>query len=305
MNVVPAEVSVVICTANRGASVVATLESVLANTHPSFEVILIDQSANRDTERAVARFREDSCFRYIRSTTKGKGRALNLGLSAAQGHVVALTDDDCAVPSNWLEVMAASFQRHPRIAVVFCNVVPAPYDESAGFIPSYVRHDSRLVRTLWQKLRARGIGAGMAVRRETLLKLGGFDEHLGPGSAFLSCDDRDIPVRALLHDLWVFETHEVAVVHDGFRTWQQGKELAKRNWYGLGAAYAKPFKCHHWNVIPLILYEALIMGLWEPFSSVFRLKKPRGVRRWLYFFRGFVRGLRTPVDCEKLVYRLD
>src|SRR5690606_15999453 len=37
-------ISVIVCTRNRGASVAPTIQSILGNTHHSFEVILIDQS---------------------------------------------------------------------------------------------------------------------------------------------------------------------------------------------------------------------------------------------------------------------
>ncbi len=295
--------TVLICTRNRGDSVVATIESVLANTHPDFEVILVDQSSNKDTEEAIGRFRNESRFRYIQSTTQGKSHALNLGLEAAKGDVVALTDDDCTVPPNWLDVMTRIFRLYPRVAVAFCNVIPAPHDASAGFIPAYTRENNKLVRTMWQKLDARGIGAGMAVRRDAMVAMGGFDQCLGPGSRFLSCDDRDVPARALLRNLWVYETREVAVVHDGFRNWEQGKELSRRNWFGLGAAYAKTVKCGYLQVIPVIIYEALIMALKDPLCDILHFNKPRGIGRTLHFAQGFIRGLRTPVDCCQIKYR--
>ena len=297
--------TVMICTRDRGASVAATLESVLANTYPNFEVLLVDQSVNQDTEDTIARFRQDPHFRYIRTATQGKARALNLGLAQAEGEIVVLTDDDCTVPPNWLDVLTAIFARYPQVAVAFCNVVPGPHDSAAGFIPAYARQDSKLVRAMWQKFNARGIGAGMAIRRDAILAMGGFDECLGPGSVFLSCDDRDIPVRALLKGLWVYETPEAAVVHDGFRTWEQGKELSRRNWYGLGAAYAKPVRCGYWSVIPVVLYEAFAMALHEPLSSLLHFKRPRGFKRVLYFWRGFIHGLGTSVDCERIVYKVD
>ena len=82
--------------------------------------------------------------------------------------------------------------------MIFTNVVPPPFDESAGFVPCYRRSDDETVTSIWGKLRARGIGASMAVRTEAARSVGGFDESMGPGGRFPDCDDGDMAVRLLL-----------------------------------------------------------------------------------------------------------
>lgn len=299
----PPRVSVIICTRNRGDSAVLTLETVLANSHPSFELILVDQSTSPETHRAVARFGDDPRFIYLPTTTRGLGRARNIGLAAARGEIVAFTDDDCSVPPNWLAVIEATFHRNPRIGVVFCNVKAGPFDASQGFIPAYERQDSKLVQSMWDKCAARGIGAGIAVRRAAAEALGGFDEELGAGGYFPSCEDGDMAVRAILKGWWVYETAEVAVIHYGFRTWQQGKDLTQRDWVGIGAAYAKPLKCGHWSAAILVGYE-LLVAIRKPLESLVRRGRPQGAGQAAYFVQGFIQGLRTPVDRQRILFRL-
>ncbi|MCA9872899.1 MAG: glycosyltransferase [Anaerolineales bacterium] len=296
-------VTAVVCTRNRGERIVKTIESLLANRHPNYEVLVVDQSTNSETEAAVNHLFSDPRLRYIRSATRGTGLSRGLGLTNARGSVVAYTDDDCTVPEDWLEKMEAVFALDAKIAVAFCNVVPAPHDETAGFVPAYIRQEDMIVRTVWDKCRARGIGAGMAVRRQPVLSYGSFDPLLGPGTEFSDCEDGDIAVRALLNGWWVFETAQTHVIHDGFRTWQEGKELNKRNWTGIGAAYAKPIRCGRWQAGVIVAYEALVVALLKPFSRVFLLKKPQGVRSFYYFCRGFWHGFQQSVDCEYMVYR--
>ena len=296
------DISAVVCTRNRGASVVATIQSILASTHPNFELVLVDQSTNRETEEAIAEFRTDPRLKYLPSATKGLGRARNIGMKQARGEVVAFTDDDCTVPTNWLEVMQATFRHNPRVTVAFCNVEVAPHDTTTGFIPGYVRSESKLVRNFWDKCKARGIGAGIAVRREQILALGGFDEELGAGGLFPSCEDGDMAVRALSRGQWVYETHEVAVLHYGFRTWEEGKELTKRDWVGIGAAYVKPLKAGTWGVLPVVLYESLRYCVFEPFAPLLRLRRPRGFSRLIYLIQGMLLGLKQPIDRAHLVY---
>jgi hypothetical protein len=143
----------------------------------------------------------------------------------------------------------------------------------------------------------------MAVQRESVLSYGGFDTFLGPGSIFRDCEDGDISMRALIKGWWVYETSQLAVIHDGFRTWQEGKELGRRNWTGIGAAYSKPIKCGHWEAAIIVVYEGVILTLWKPISKILQLQKPQGVRNFYYFWKGFIQGLRKPVNREYILFQ--
>jgi glycosyltransferase involved in cell wall biosynthesis len=299
----PPLITALVCTRNRGDSITATLASILAGTHPHFELIVVDQSVTDETECAVAPFLNDARLRYIRSQTQGVSRARNLGLQEARSEVVVLTDDDCVAPPHWLETMEEAFAAHPNVAVAFCNVDPAPYDRQAGFIPAYQRTGSKLLSNISEKCAARGIGAGSAVRREAVLSLGGFDEMLGPGADFPACEDGDMAVRALLCGYEVYETDAVALIHAGFRTWEQGRLLARRDWVGIGAAYTKPLKCGYWRFAVVPVYELLKFAVWPPISDVLHLHRPRGLGRIGAFFQGFSQGWRLSVDPQTLLFR--
>ena len=134
-------------------------------------------------------------LRYVRSTTEGVSTARNIGLRMAHNDIVLLTDDDVTVPPEWAHDFADAIAPLPRVAVAFCRVDAAPHDVTKGFIPDHFVDRPVLVRSLLSKSRARGIGAGMAVRRDAVLEFGGFDEHLGPGSALRSGEDRDLAAR--------------------------------------------------------------------------------------------------------------
>jgi glycosyltransferase involved in cell wall biosynthesis len=293
--------TVAVCTRNRGSRISSTIASILANDG-DFVLLVVDQSDDSSTEASVASYSGDPRLRYVRSSTRGLGAARNVALHAADTAVVVFTDDDVVVPSEWARTMHTVFERHPRVAVAFCNVEAGPHDPSAGFIPAYVRDEDQLVTTLVQKCRARGIGAGLAVRRDAALAIGGFDERLGAGGDFPSCEDGDIAVRALLDGWWVFETADVAVVHDGFRTWAEGRLLTRRDWLGIGAAYAKPLRRGRWRILPVIAYEGVGEALLRPLAELLRLRRPRGLMQAGYFWLGFARGWRAPLHADHLTY---
>lgn len=98
--------SVVIATYNRARDLEATLDS-LARLHPAgdWEVIVVDNNSTDDTravvERAAASFPVD--LRYLFEREQGRSPALNAGIRAARGEIVATTDDDVRVEPDWLD----------------------------------------------------------------------------------------------------------------------------------------------------------------------------------------------------------
>ncbi len=312
-------VSVVICTRNRGEQVQAAIETVLANQHPSFELIVVDQSTNDDTEQAIQSFIEDPRFTYIRSNTTGQGISRNIGLQCAKADIVAFTDDDCAVSPRWLNAVEDVFGKYPQVSVVFCSVESGPYDRSKGSIP--IRHYARdkIYRSVIQYFNTAGMGAGMSVRKSAILKWGGFDETLGPGALFRSADDIDVAWRALLKREWVYELASEAVIHHGFRNWVEYKELTKRDFYSIGAVHAKLAKRSFIKALPTILYHTLYVSLWVQIAGFLfykqglnstrvvdywldLIKRPRGFTRFVYYWMGFFNGMKTPVDFDNLIY---
>jgi len=300
----PPLTTVLVCTRNRGASIALPLRSILSNPRQDFELIVVDQSTNDETERATQPFRRDERLRYIRTPTVGVSIARNIGVSQARASVVAMTDDDCEVDRDWIEKIASVFTRLPRVAVVYCNVVPSMAYSAVGFVPSYVATESRIMIRMRDWCAPHGIGAGMAVRRDFMEQIGGLDESMGPGSRFSSFEDSDLALRALAMGYHVYHTHETAVHHFGFRTWEEGRALSRRDCFGIGAGYAKLLKCGQWRVGLPWAYELGTLLFVPAVSSLLRGKKPPVLTRGLSLMRGFWQGLRTPVDRARLLFRL-
>lgn len=295
-------VSAIVCTRGRAASVVATIETILANDHDSFELVVIDQSDDDATERALRPFSTDGRFRYVREPSIGLGRSRNAGLREARADVVVYTDDDVTVPPDWLTVMDAVFAEWPRCAVAFCNVDAGPHDPSTGFIPTYLRTGTVEIASVRGKCRARGIGAGLAVRRSAVLSLGGFDPHLGAGGEFSSCEDGDIALRALLGGRTVVETDRVTVVHHGFRTWDEGRVLTRRDFRGIGACLAKPMRARRWRAVSVLAYESLWIAGLKPIVRTVKHRRYSGLKSSWYLWSAFFEALRWPVDRTTLLF---
>jgi len=296
-------VSAVVCTRNRPAPVAHAVRSLLdAEDGDDFELLVIDQSDDGETAKILEQFRPDARLRYHRSSTRGKGKALNEAIRMASGDIVVCTDDDCEAPRGWVVKMARELEAQPGAALSFCSVVAVPHDPALGYVPACAAEDGRVVASLVAACTGLGLGAAMAVRREFVLAMGGFDESFGPGGRFPSADEWDLAIRALLSGWRLYETAKLSVVHDGFRTFAEGRTHARRDWRAIGAVCAKPIRAGRFSgaVVPAWFFAQ--RAVWPPIADVLRLRRPQGLGRIVAFVGGFVEGLGTAVDRATLRY---
>lgn len=284
----------VVCTRNRGSTVSNTVENILANDHPDFDLIVIDQSTNDLTQNALSDLSANPRLRYVRSATSGLSNARNLGISLATSNKIAMTDDDCTVPVDWLSCMERALDHAEPVAIVIGNVAAAPYDKSSGFVPNYSQTSSFLARSVRDKHRIEGMAACMGIYKDACGELSGFDPSLGSGSRFHSADETDIIIRALLAGYRVLETPDVVVTHQGLRPWKDADAVVYKYLYGIGATIAKHIKLGNWSIAYVVLALA---GRWTFTHPVMDYGFRLGTRvRLSGFLSGFKAGLATPVD---------
>lgn len=290
-------VTVLICTRDRGDSISATIRSILACAYPSFTLLIVDQSSDRRTEQAVAAFRSDPRLVYVRTMSQGLSVALNTGLALSSTEIVAITDDDCEVPPHWIAEMVAPFLRHPRVGLVFCNVVAAPHNSSEGFIPFNLGQRPLLITDLehWATNGGVniGIGAGMAVRRPAARSIGGFNPLFGSGSYFRSGNDLEFSLTMLAAGHQIYRTVAVDVTHHGFRTHAQGRQLIRSNLFGVGAAYGSLLRRGHWVSLRYCMGTLTRTVLAPALSYLVRLQAPRVLGRAAWLLRGLAEGFRV------------
>lgn len=282
-------VTVGICTRNRAQTILAATKSVLANTFSAIDLIIVDQSTNPDTANALADVRSDPRVRYIATDERGVCRARNLILAQARSEIVLMTDDDCLVPTDWIERMVDTFNQYPHAALVFSRVDPVAYDPTTSFVPVFQCNEEYVLHSLRQ-VKPHGIGASMGMRCAAVKQIGGFDIHLGPGSEFNSGEDQDLCYRLVYYGFDVVITPRTSVMHDGVRSHNQVGKLIKRDVTASGAVFAKHVR--HGNYV-ILLHLGAITKKWlqESIENMLRMRPPRALRRivWLYWamFKSF------------------
>lgn len=297
-------ISVVIPTRDRPRDLQRCLEAVASLDYPDWEVIVVDQSDADLTESVVTQARRAiRCLLHVREPERGLSRARNRGIRASRGQIIAFLDDDCTVGTDWLCFVAEAFGRHPDAGLIFGSVRDALADADT-YVPSHpVARERKLVGVRAAR-HARGIGAGMYLRRELAVRVGPFDVQLGSGARFLSSEDWDYTFRALRSGGAVVETPSIVVEHHGGRSYRDGEasRLLRGNAFSHGALHVKLLRCGQFGVLPLIASE-----LWEDLRLLRPLapwsgKVPTNAGRPASYVRGLIAGLRAPLDRRGLVY---
>ncbi len=94
--------SIIIPTYNRAHMIIQTLETTFAQTYPHFEVILVDDGSNDNTEALIKNIKHEN-FIYYKKTNEERAIARNTGFNLAKGDYITLLDSDDFLYPNHLE----------------------------------------------------------------------------------------------------------------------------------------------------------------------------------------------------------
>jgi glycosyltransferase involved in cell wall biosynthesis len=189
-------VTVIIPTYNRWPMLGEAIESVLGQTYPGFELIVVDDGSTDETVARLNKYR--SRLRLIsQGRRKGVSAARNVGAGEARGSLLAFLDSDDLWRPTKLAFQADFMELHPEIAVCQTEEIwirngvrvnaRAIHRKPDGdiFLPSL---DLCLVSP-----------SAVMMRRDLFVALGGFDEALPV------CEDYDLWLRIAID-------HQVALM---------------------------------------------------------------------------------------------
>jgi glycosyltransferase involved in cell wall biosynthesis len=216
-----ARITAIIPTFNSERYICDTVESVLVQTYPVHEVIVVDDGSADDTEKVLARYA--GRIRYIRQKNAGPPVARNTGLAHATGDWIALLDSDDLWVRTKLERQMEYLEAHPACGLVYTDM--KTFDDT-GIIEESVKVSRNLIlpsgrifpqmfaETLFQT-------SAVLIRKSCLDTVGGFDDALRMG------DDYELFLRLARHfelgyvdePLVLYRQHPT----QGTRTW--GKQL--------------------------------------------------------------------------------
>jgi glycosyltransferase involved in cell wall biosynthesis len=172
-------ITVVVCAYNEALLLPGCLYSLLSQTRPPDEILVIN-NASTDATGAVARAVPH--VRVLDEPVKGLVVARETGRRAARGEVVAYIDADCRVPIFWMERVEAHLRRTKDIVGLTGPYRFYDWDWSGRLLIRL--YDWMVAPPIHAVLhRALGIGAifyggNFAVRADALGRIGGFDQSI-------------------------------------------------------------------------------------------------------------------------------
>ncbi len=113
------KITVIIPTYRRPQNLACCLEGLKKQVKPPDEVIIIARETDRQTWEFLKTFNPETlCLNPLTVTVPGVIAALNLGLDAAQGEIIAITDDDAVPRPEWLERLETHFLSDSQVGGV-------------------------------------------------------------------------------------------------------------------------------------------------------------------------------------------
>jgi glycosyltransferase involved in cell wall biosynthesis len=184
----PPSFSVVVAAYDSAATIGETIESVRGQTRSDWELIVVDDGSQDGTVEVAQAF-ADPRVRVIRShENRGPAAARNRAILLAQAPLICTLDSDDLWLPGYLETMARALESAPGASVASTDAWVL--DEATGRVgktsvltpqdpPHPFPDDTN--RFLSELLQRNFVYNSVAVKREALLAVGGYDERLWVG----------------------------------------------------------------------------------------------------------------------------
>ena len=184
------DISIVICTANRANDLHDTLASLArVRWSGSAELLVVDNGSTDGTRRVVDAAARAYPFavRYLYEAGDGKYAALNSGIRAAHGQIIAATDDDARFETDWLERAAEGLGRcgcdfvGGRVLPLWGAPKPDWLAETNGLHTKVIAllDHGNAPREFGHGGISWPLGVNVAYRRDVFERVGLFDSRLG------------------------------------------------------------------------------------------------------------------------------
>lgn len=178
-----------ICTRNRSARLGPCLAAIDVAIKPNkFQLVLVDNGSSDNTRNVLDRYAREAGFdvTVASATEPGLAKARNVALHHSKGDIIAFTDDDCYIQTDYLIEIDRLFKDRPDIGYFGGRVLlhdptdfPDPIKLSTEIeeFPPYYFHEAGSIH-----------GANFGFRRELINEIGPFKEHLGAGTQYAAED---------------------------------------------------------------------------------------------------------------------
>ncbi|HTL71040.1 MAG TPA: glycosyltransferase family A protein [Candidatus Eisenbacteria bacterium] len=162
---------------NARPSVASAIESVLAQDHPSFELVIVDDASTDGSGEVLRKYRGHPRVRiYANARRLGRGGTRNRILRLARGRYVTPCDADDRMLKGNLRKLSAYLDRHPAVGAAYGDMRVHEFDGKGRLIRKHTL--ARDCEKTWDLLENVINHAGSMIRLSFLRKIGGYDENV-------------------------------------------------------------------------------------------------------------------------------
>ncbi len=222
----PLTVSVIVPVYNGAETIVACLESLLAQDYPVdyYEIIVVENGSTDNTSDVVGRY---PAVRLLHSPLRGPGPARNYGIARSEAKIIAFTDADCIAEPDWLTELVKGYTS-PEIGGVGGKITAYEHSELTSVerfscehspLINFVSGEDEFLPHLYT--------ANASFLRELLNQVNGFNPRL------MTAEDVDLSWRIQLNASAKLTYCDDAIIHHHHRATTKGLARQYRQ-YGFG-----------------------------------------------------------------------
>jgi glycosyltransferase involved in cell wall biosynthesis len=209
------EISVIIPTFNRAPVLPRALASVLSQSEPPAEILVVDDGSTDATSGLLAgRFPQVRCLRQAHG---GVSRARNAGIAAARGEWLAFLDSDDQWLAHKLAAQRGALRAHPQYRVCHSDEIWIRGGRRVNPMRKHAKHGGWIFRHCLPRCVISP--SSVLLHRSVLERVGAFDEALP------ACEDYDLWLR-LCASYPVLYCEEPLIVKYG----GHADQLSRRHW---------------------------------------------------------------------------
>jgi len=228
--------SIILPTYNRCYVLWRAILSVINQTYPYWELIIIDDASSDETEKLMAQFSDPRIKYFKLKKNKGPAGARNYGLNKAQNELIAYIDSDNKWHEEFLEVAVKTFKKFPSKKVCFCKknyrliLTGTKKGQQVNLRDEYTNHRKHFdLKRLWQRKFV--IDTNTIVHKKDILKkTGKWDEKLDfwEDFEFLLRVSKSFPEGFIYLNRALVDYEQILDLQDKnkiFKKWQKAEKL--------------------------------------------------------------------------------
>ena len=173
-------VTVIIPTYNRAHSIERATRTVLSQSFPDLEVIIVDDGSTDNTEEIIASMKKDKRIKYLKTpTNQGATHARNMGIEHATGDYIGFQDsDDEWLPTKLQTQVKVLGNSSTEVGVVFTGYWRVMADSRRIYMPIRPPDMNNAMEILLKRFFLFVATPTVLARRQCFSHVGLFDERL-------------------------------------------------------------------------------------------------------------------------------